>query len=120
MRAEAPKSARTDVEGRSSPIVSPSPPSHSANDSSYLPNTNGVVSPANRNRTSSFSYSSILTSSPSTYSTAADGPSNGLAPHHDRPFKYTREEMLNVWKTNAAKFKASGIPLEFEKHEAVT
>jgi hypothetical protein len=40
--------------------------------------------------------------------------------NHDRPFKYTREEMLTVWKANAVKFKAGGIPLEFEKHEAVT
>lgn len=28
--------------------------------------------------------------------------------------------MLNIWKTNATKFKSSGIPLEFERHEAFT
>jgi hypothetical protein len=28
--------------------------------------------------------------------------------------------MLNIWKTNSSKFKTSGIPLEFEKHEAFT
>jgi len=28
--------------------------------------------------------------------------------------------MLNIWKANSAKFRVSGIPLEFEKHEAFT
>jgi hypothetical protein len=28
--------------------------------------------------------------------------------------------MLGIWKANAHKYKGSGIPLEFEKHEAFT
>jgi hypothetical protein len=28
--------------------------------------------------------------------------------------------MLNIWKANSAKLRGSGIPLEFEKHEAFT
>jgi len=40
--------------------------------------------------------------------------------NHDRPFKYSRDEMLSIWKNNASRLKSAGIPLEFEKHEAFT
>ena len=43
-----------------------------------------------------------------------------MSANHDKPFKYSRDEMLNIWKNNAAKYKSTGIPLEFEKHEAFT
>jgi len=129
MRAEASKPAKMDIEGRSSPIVNSSPPAQAASAGpdgpSNLLGANGVsnpLSPTNRGRTNSFSYSSVLTSSPSTQLPPGDvGQSgNGVASNHDKPFKYTKEEMLYVWKANSAKFKTSGLPLEFEKHDAVT
>jgi hypothetical protein len=72
-------------------------------------------------RTSSFSYSSVLASTPAAQSPGADAHGgNGATANHDKPFKYSKDEMLNIWKSNAARFKSSGIPLEFEKHEAFT
>ena len=127
-------------EGRSSPNVVYSngvPPSQHpqqqqhmsatspSGDSSFKPpGINGLNSSNPRGRTSSFSYSSILalapTASPQSNS-AADGQSgNGSTASHDRPFKYSRDEMLNIWKSNAVKYKSTGLPLEFERHDAFT
>ena len=100
----------------------------STSDSSlHPPGANGISSPSNpHNRTSSSSYSSVLASSPATQSPAVGGDgqggNNGFVPsaNHDKPFKYSRDEMLNIWKSNAARYKNVGIPLEFEKHEAFT
>jgi len=109
-----------DGEGRSSPHVGHSngttqPFSPTADTSLNSPGVNGTSSYA---RTSS--YSSILASTPSAQSPGGnDGAGNGTA-NHDKPFKYSRDEMLNIWKSNAVKFKSSGIPLEFERHETFT
>jgi hypothetical protein len=135
MRGDASRQVR-DAEGRNSPIVqsngaapqpqqSLSPPQQQPHlgDSSLLPTAvNGIASTSNpHGRTGSFSYSSVLASAPSSQSPAGDGHGgNGATTNHEKPFKYTRDEMLNIWKTNAAKFKGGGIPLEFERHEAFT
>lgn len=128
MRGEASRQVR-DGEGRSSPIVQsngaapqPQQQPHSGDSSLHPTAVNGVPSTANpHGRTSSFSYSSVLASTPSSQFPAGDGHGgNGTTTNHDKPFKYTRDEMLNIWKTNATKFKSSGIPLEFERHEAFT
>ena len=66
-----------------------------------------------------FSYSSILTSAQSNQSTNDPATGNGTT-NHDKPFKYTRDEMLNIWKNNSQKIKSNGIPLEFEKHDIFT
>ena len=89
------------------------------------PSVNGISSNNPQGRTSSFSYSSILASTPPTAAStqppnAGDGGNGVLSANHDKPFKYSRDEMLNIWKSNAAKYKSTGIPLEFEKHEAFT
>jgi hypothetical protein len=126
-------------EGRNSPgaVVHPngsqqlhiSVPSPTEDPSLRLSGVNGIYSSSTSNnpqgRTSSFSYSSILTSSTSPSAqtpTGGDqaGHNGSTATNHDRPFKYSRDEMLNIWKTNAAKYKSTNIPLEFEKHEAFT
>ena len=120
-------------DGRNSPIVhsngqqpSPPPTTHldSSSSSSLHPpasSTNGTASVLPHGRTSSFSYSSILASSPNPQTPSGEGQSgNSVYGNHERPFKYTREEMLAIWKTNASRLRSAGIPLEFEKHEAFT
>jgi hypothetical protein len=135
MRGDASRPVRGDGEGRNSPIVSsnganstssPPPPPHpiAVDSSLYSPGINGVssVSSPPHGRTSSFSYSSILASTAPVQSPGGEGgqSGNGASANHDKPFKYTRDEILNIWKTNATKYKSSGIPLEFEQHEAFT
>lgn len=137
MRGDIPRQARSgEGEGRSSPIVqqqangspaipmtqqlSSSPAPHPGDSSLHPPNVNGMSYP--HGRASSFSYSSVLASTPTAQSPTPDGQgaTNNSISNHDRPFKYTRDEMLNIWRNNATKFKTSGIPLEFEKHETFT
>lgn len=129
MRGDAARQARGEAEGRSSPNVQSNGSSLGPNtsfpqtDSSlHIPGVNGTSSTSTpHGRASSFSYSSILASTPAAQSPGGDGHGgNGATANHDKPFKYTKDEMLNIWKSNAAKFKSSGIPLEFEKHEAFT
>jgi hypothetical protein len=133
MRGDAARQARAETEGRHSPSVHPNGSAHSLGlntsfspvDTSLHPpviNGSSSATTAPHGRTNSFSYSSILASAPSTQSPGGDGHGgNGSATaNHDKPFKYTRDEMLNIWKANSSKFKTSGIPLEFEKHEAFT
>lgn len=115
-----------DADGRSSPHVTSngssalSPPT--TTDSSSL-HPHGVNGTANislpHGGTSSFSYSSILTSAQSNQSTTEPASGNNTT-NHDKPFKYSRDDMLNIWKNNAQKIKSNGIPLEFEKHEIFT
>jgi len=118
-------------DGRNSPIVtsngqpqsSPPPLQPTTLDSSTLhpqtTTTNGTSSILGR--TGSFSYSSILASTPNAQPPSGDGQGgNGVHGNHDRPFKYSRDEMLSIWKNNASRLKSAGIPLEFEKHEAFT
>lgn len=127
MRGDA---SRQSGEGRNSPLVVQSNgaaqqlhinvPSPTIDSSLHPSGMNGISSNP-QGRTSSFSYSSILASSAATQSPAGDhGGSGSVTANHDKPFKYGRDEMLNIWKTNAAKYKSIGIPLEFEKHEAFT
>src|SRR5271154_1455909 len=138
MRGDASRQQRGADDGRNSPIVtsngqqqsSPPPQNQPTNlDSSstlYPPtSTNGNSSSSvllPHGRTSSFSYSSILTSTPNAQIPSADrGGGNGVhGGNHDRPFKYSKDEMLSIWKNNASRLKSAGIPLEFEKHEAFT
>ena len=139
MRGDASRQQRGGADdGRNSPIVtsngqqqsSPPPPPNqppnldSSSSSLYPPtSTNGTSSVLlPQGRTSSFSYSSILTSTPNTQIPSADsGGGNGVhGGNHDRPFKYSKDEMLSVWKNNASRLKSAGIPLEFEKHDAFT
>ena len=130
MRSDAARQARGEAEGRHSPNVqqsngSPvglSTSSSQADSSLHLPGINGTSSTSlPHGRTSSFSYSSVLASTTAAQSPGGDPHGgNGATANHDKPFKYTKDEMLNIWKSNAAKFKSSGIPLEFEKHEAFT
>jgi hypothetical protein len=135
MRGDASRQQSRDTggEGRNSPIVVQSngapqqlhinPMAPSADTSLHPPGINGTTSNL-QGRTGPFSYSSILTSTPAAQSSAGsgtDGQSGNVATTNpDKPFKYTREEMLSIWKNNAAKYKSGGIPLEFEKHEAFT
>jgi len=126
-------------EGRNSPSVVVQPngpqqlhinvPSPTEDPSLRLSGVNGTYSSSAPNnpqgRSSSFSYSSILASStsPSTQTpTGGDqaGHNGSITTNHDKPFKYSRDEMLNIWRNNAAKYKSTNIPLEFEKHEAFT
>ena len=138
------QSRTADSEGRNSPTVlahsngSSFPPQ--AEPQLHPPGINGISSTtaaaptaasSQPPRATSFSYSSVLTSQhPSAPSPSPPAPGGGPGDHtsasttttstHDKPFKYTREEMLNIWKANSAKFRATGIPLEFERHEAFT
>lgn len=130
MRGDASRQSRGGDEGRHSPSVvhshsngaalSPQP----VESSLHPPGVNGISSNNAQGRTSSFSYSSILASTPATASTqptnTGDGGNGVMSANHDKPFKYSRDEMLNIWKNNTAKYKSTGIPLEFEKHEAFT
>ena len=88
------------------------------------PSLNGNANTSSvHGRTPSFSYSSILASAQPSHHATPGGEiqtGNGALTNHDKPFQYTREEMLNIWKSNAFKIKSSGIPLEFEKHETFT
>jgi hypothetical protein len=143
MRGDASRQQRGGADdGRNSPIVtsngqqqqsSPPPPnqppnfdSSSSSSSLYPPtSTNGTSSSVllPHGPTSSFSYSSILTSTPNAQIPSADSVGGGNGVHggnHDRPFKYSKDEMLSIWKNNASRLKSAGIPLEFEKHEAFT
>jgi hypothetical protein len=130
MRGDAARQARAEADARQPPNVqsngssslSPSPSFPHTESSLHIPGVNGTSSTSlPHGRTSSFSYSSVLASTPAAQSPGGDPHAgNGATANHDKPFKYTREEMLNIWKNNAAKFKSSGIPLEFEKHEAFT
>jgi hypothetical protein len=134
MRGDASRQARGDGDGRSSPLVHPNGApqqqqqqlgintSFSALDSSLHPPNGAAAATLPHGRTGSFSYSSILASTPAAQSPGGgDGyGGNGTATKHDKPFKYSREEMLGIWKANAHKYKGGGIPLEFEKHEAFT
>ena len=129
MRGDAGRQARGEAEGRSSPNVQANGSSLGPNtsfpqteSSLHIPGVNGSSSTSlPQGRTTSFSYSSILASTPAAQSPGGDPHGgNGATANHDKPFKYTREEMLNIWKNNAGKFKSSEIPLEFEKHEAFT
>jgi len=141
MRGDASRQQRGADDGRNSHIVtsngqqqqssSPPPPPNqppnldSSSSSLYPPtSTNGTSSSVllPHGRTSSFSYSSILTSTPNTQIPSADsGGGNGVhGGNHDRPFKYSKDEMLSIWKNNASRLKSAGIPLEFEKHDAFT
>ena len=129
MRGDAARQAK-DGEGRRSPVVhsnggqsqSINTPFSQVDSSLHLPGVNGTSSTSvPHGRNSSFSYSSILASAPGAQSPGGDGHGgNGATANHDKPFKYSREEMLNIWKANASKFKSNGIPLEFEKHESFT
>lgn len=131
MRGDASRQSRGGEEGRTSPNIvhshsngaalSPQP----VDSSLHPPGINGISSTNPYGRTSSFSYSSILASTPATASSTqppntGDGGNGIMSSNHDKPFKYSRDEMLNIWKNNAAKYKSTGIPLEFEKHEAFT
>jgi hypothetical protein len=121
-----------DADGRNSPVVqsngqqqqsSPPPLQPTSLDSSSLhpqtTATNGTSSVLGR--TGSFSYSSILASTPNSQTPSGEGQGgNGVHGNHDRPFKYSRDEMLSIWKNNASRLRYAGIPLEFEKHEAFT
>src|SRR5579859_1429924 len=127
MRGDATRPSRNDEQGRVSPTVHANgQPTLGVNTSFpvnventlHPPTTNGATGP--HGRTSSFSYSSVLASSPSVQSPSLDTGGNGVSTNHSRPFKYSREEMLNIWKSNAPKFKGNGIPLEFEKHDPFT
>jgi len=130
MRGEASRLARAEAEGRNSPNVQSNGASLGPNNTSFppadstlhLPSVNGTSSTSlPHGRTSSFSYSSILASTPAAQSPGGDSHGgNGATASHDKPFKYSKDEMLSIWKTNAARFKSTGIPLEFEKHEAFT
>jgi len=107
----------------SSSLATPSVSLEQTSSSATLqpPNVNGTGSPSVHGRTSSFSYSSILTSAQTNHGSTGDtAAGNGALTNHDKPFQYTREEMLNIWKNNALKIKSSGIPLEFEKHDIFT
>lgn len=139
MRGDA--SRQVSGEGRNSPNVTQSngaqqqqlhinvpSPTTAADSSLHPPGINGISSNPH-GRTSSFSYSSVLASSPgmqqspssATDQVAGNNNNNGsFIANNDKPFRYSRDEMLNIWKNNAAKYKSIGIPLEFEKHEAFT
>ena len=118
MRVDASKSVKTDAgQGRNSPSAqSNGLPFTNTTTDSPLQSHNGTSAPGGR--TNSFSYSSVLTSAPAQQMPSLDA-GNGVT-NHEKPFKYSRDEMLNIWKNNAAKFRSSGIPLEFEKHEPFT
>jgi hypothetical protein len=113
-----------DQDGRNPPHVSSngsstlSPPS-ALDSSSQHPGLNGANTSSPHGRANTFSYSSILTSAQHTQSTNDTTTGNGTA-NHDKPFKYSRDEMLNIWKSNAQRIKSNGIPLEFEKHDVFT
>jgi hypothetical protein len=140
MRGDPSRTSRTaESEGRNSPSVAQSNGSLALHSNSpqadtplHSPGVNGISSstamatPSQQTRATS-SYSSVLASQPaSTPSPSSPVPAVPAVPDTttsltpDKPFKYTRDEMLNIWKANAARFRGSGIPLEFEKHEAFT
>jgi hypothetical protein len=127
MRGDASRPSRGGDESRDSPNVvhANSNGAQPIDSSLHPPGINGISSNNPYGRTSSFSYSSILASTPAAASSTqppntGDGGNGVMSASHDKPFKYSRDEMLNIWKNNAARYKSTGIPLEFEKHEAFT
>jgi hypothetical protein len=121
MRGDSSRQLRTDGasgEGRNSPIVQSNGSSFPGSTETSLHShiLNGTTPHA---RTNSFSYSSVLASTATAQTPSQDG-GNGISTNHDKPFKYSKDEMLNIWKNNAAKYRNNGIPLEFEKHEIFT
>jgi|SRR5579862_6167557 len=111
-----------DTDGHHSPhIVSngPSPlsPPPTSDPATLHPGVNGTSTSLPHGRTNS--YSSILTSAQSNQS-ANDSVSGNGPSSHDKPFKYSRDEMLSIWKNNAQRIKNNGIPLEFERHDTFT
>lgn len=126
MRGDSPRQSRGDADGRGPPAVHPNggqPPPLGTTaqlDSLHPPVTNGAAAGGPHGRTSSFSYSSILASSPAVTSPGGDGVGGNNHTNHEKPFKYSKDEILGIWKSNAPKLKSSGLPLEFERHDTFT